>query len=91
LSPGNFEAGDFDDVDVNNFVLIFERCVVSFTPVGTALSQGPSEEKYAAFASRSCCSPCVADDVDDATVFASPSRCSSCVADDVDNVLCYPG
>jgi hypothetical protein len=56
LSPGYSEAGGFDDVDVINFVFIFERCVVSFTPVGTALSPGYSEEKYTAFASRSCCS-----------------------------------
>jgi hypothetical protein len=66
LSPGHSEAGEFDDVDVINFVFIFERCVVSFTPVGTALSPGPSEEKCTAFASRSCCSPCVAVDSDDA-------------------------
>jgi hypothetical protein len=70
LSPGNSEAGDFDVVDVNNFVLLFERCVVSFTPVGTWLSPGYSEEKYTAFASSSCCSPCVANDVNGATVFA---------------------
>jgi hypothetical protein len=49
-----------------HFVFISERCVVSFTPVGTALSPGYSEEKYTAFASRSCCSPCVAVDSDDA-------------------------
>ena len=88
LSPGNSETGDFDDVDVIYFVFIFERCVVSFTPVGTALSPGSSEEEYTAFASRSCCSPCV---TDDATAFASTSCWLLCVADDVDNVLFYPG
>jgi hypothetical protein len=91
LSPGNSETGDFDDIDVINFVFLFERCVVSFTPVGTWLSPGYSEEKYTAFASRSCCSPCVAGDAADANFLASTSCWSPCVANDVDNVLCYPG
>ena len=73
LSPGNSETGEFDDVDVINFVFILEHCVVSFTPVGTALSPGYSEEKYTAFASRSCCSPCVAGDASDANFLASTS------------------
>jgi hypothetical protein len=82
LSPGNSEAGEFDDVDVIYFVFIFERCVVSFTPVGTALSPGSSEEEYTVFASRSCCSPCVDDDAADANAFASTSCWSPCVTDD---------
>ena len=66
LSPGNSKAGDFGNADIINSVFIFERCVVLFTPIVTALFPGYSKEKYTAFAYRSCSSPCVVDDADDA-------------------------